>query len=250
MARGLGSTFGTATTNNIASSFSTLVSTARTYSIWIYINGLGGGSLGRIFDAGPGTEICFIGGLAPGGFINYQRLWSGGAGNWLIATPSSGAWHHLCITYDGSSTTNDPLIYMDGTQGYVDSATPSGTINTTSAPYYLGNRSSGSRVWDGMLAEFAIWDAILTQAEVTALAKGASPLFIRPQSMVEYLPLVRELGSRKVATATASGGTAQPHPRIIMPGGLQSAYKPAPALFNPAWAANSNAVIQGAMQCF
>lgn len=226
MARGFGSTLGAGTTDAISSAFSTLVSTPRSIGIWIYINGLGGGSLGRIFDAGPGADLCFIAGLSPAGFINYQRGHSTTAGNWLVATPSSSAWHHLLITYDGGSTSNDPLIYVDGTQGAVDSVTPIGTINTTGAAYYIGNRSTGSRAWDGMLAEFAIWDAILTQDEATSLAKGYSPLFIRPQSLVEYLPMIRDVGSRKVGPSTIVAGTAvQPHPRIIYPSSLQVPFK-------------------------
>ena len=74
-----------------------------------------------------------------------------------------------------------------------------------------------------MIAEFAVWDAILTADEFAMLgADGFSPLLIRPQSLVEYVPLVRDNVSRKLSIGTLTGAAAQPHPRIIYPYSGQS----------------------------
>jgi hypothetical protein len=65
----------------------------------------------------------------------------------------------------------------------------------------------------GLYAHAAIWSAALTAAEVAAMASGASPLLIRPASLVAYWPLrglacdrpepglVRNLGLTVVGTA-------------------------------------------------
>ena len=49
---------------------------------------------------------------------------------------------------------------------------------------------------DGSLAEAAIWNAALSDAEVAALATGVSPLLVRPGSLVFYAPLARDLLDR------------------------------------------------------
>ncbi len=67
----------------------------------------------------------------------------------------------------------------------------------------------------GRIAEVGFWSVTLTQDEITALAKGASPLSIRPQSLFFYAPLVRDaIELRNGSTLTVSGATVAEHPRI------------------------------------
>lgn len=52
-------------------------------------------------------------------------------------------------------------------------------------------QQSGLEVFaDGRVAEAAIWNVALTASEVAALAKGVSPLQIRPASLQAYWPLI------------------------------------------------------------
>jgi len=51
-----------------------------------------------------------------------------------------------------------------------------------------GHNATGQLV---RMAEAAIWDAALTADEILALAKGAKPKTIRPESLIFYSPLVR-----------------------------------------------------------
>jgi len=69
------------------------------------------------------------------------------------------------------------------------------------------------------LAEAGLWDAALTDAEVAILGVGYSPLFVRPQSLVAYWPLVRDAKDRVGGyDLTAGGGpVVAAHPRIIYP---------------------------------
>src|SRR5689334_19627120 len=46
-------------------------------------------------------------------FVARTAIWTG-SGDWTVATPSTGAEHNLAITYDAGATTNNPVIYLDG----------------------------------------------------------------------------------------------------------------------------------------
>lgn len=112
-------------------------------------------------------------------------------GAWSISKPATGAWIHNVVTYDGSSTANDPIIYNNGvSQSITERSSPSGSLVNTSTNFYIGSEANTGQYWDGRIAEFAIWNRILSQDEVTALAKGASPLLFA-RGLIFYTPLVR-----------------------------------------------------------
>lgn len=47
--------------------------------------------------------------------------------------------------------------------------------------------------FDGHLAEVAIWEAALTQDEITSLYRGFKATQIQPASLIVYVPMVREV---------------------------------------------------------
>lgn len=49
--------------------------------------------------------------------------------------------------------------------------------------------SSTKGYFDGDIAEAAIWNVALSDAEIAMLAKGLSPLRVRPASLVSYVPM-------------------------------------------------------------
>ena len=69
---------------------------------------------------------------------------------------------------------------------------------------------------DGLIAEVGIWNAALTAAEIASLADGMTCDKVRPQSLVFYAPLVRDLIDQKggLAITNNNGATVAPHPRI------------------------------------
>lgn len=214
MARGFGTTSGAAATDRVLTTLSAKT-TLRSYSIWVYANAYAGSP--RVFDDG-GTPVERLG--DNGSVWEYLRAWSGSNATWTVARPSTGAWHHFGITYDGSSTANDPLIYVDGTSVTVTETTaPSGTLTTTAQALNLGNRAAQDRVWDGMMAEWGVWDRILSADDMAALGKGFSPMFFR-NGLSDYIPMVRGNLSRKLAPPTLTGTVVQPHPRVIHPSAL------------------------------
>ncbi len=74
-----------------------------------------------------------------------------------------GAWHHLAMTWDGSSTV---LGYLDGT---LDDDYSTTGFGLTSAPFVIGDVNGGDDLV-GDLDELVYYDRALSAAEVAALA--------------------------------------------------------------------------------
>ena len=68
----------------------------------------------------------------------------------------------------------------------------------------------------GRIAEVGIWNAALTAAEVASLADGMTCDKVRPQSLVFYAPLVRDLIDVKGGLTITNNNTATvaAHPRV------------------------------------
>lgn len=231
MARGFGATDGAGSTDAIVLAFTTALPVL-TLHIWFTRRSLGGGGLGRLCqkattgDTGP---KLFNADAGPPSHLNFLYPWSGSGGGtagWQIDAPAVSAttWHALTLTYDESSTSNDPAFWLDGASQTVTELTaPSGTPNQGSEAWVLGNRKSDSaRAWDGNLAEFAIWNRILSNSEITALAAGFAPAW-SPRGLVAYTPMVRAAHDYRNAVTTLTGTAVQTHPRVIYPRWFQQA---------------------------
>lgn len=130
-------------------------------------------------------------------------------------------WYHIAGTM---SSGNNKYVYVDGSPGALDFfyANPVSLDLTTLGAF---ERISGPQ-WplSGGLAEVGFWNIDLDTSEISALAKGISPLLIRPQNLVAYWPLIRE-GAAGVYrdiiggldTVESGGSATAPHPRIIRP---------------------------------
>ena len=101
---------------------------------------------------------------------------------------TANTWHH---TVARISANDDHDIFTDGSK--VD-----GSLNKTVPPNLdtitfgrLGDLSP-SNYADGAVAEAFIYNVALTDDEIAALSAGYSPLFIRPQSLQAYWPLIRD----------------------------------------------------------
>jgi len=129
------------------------------------------------------------------------------------ATYTTGSWNHCCGVF---SATNSRTIYLNGsnavtnTTNRIPTATPETVIGARRVVSALGS------YFNGKIAEFGIWNAALTAQEVASLAKGMTCDKIRPQSLVFYVPLVRELQDvRQGLTITNNNGaTVTQHPRV------------------------------------
>jgi hypothetical protein len=88
------------------------------------------------------------------------------------------------------------------------------TVPTTDMIIRLGNQAAN--FFNGLLAEAAIWDVVLTDDEVASLAQGFKPSRVRPQSLQFYAPIVRELRDLRGGLTLTNNNTATVanHPRV------------------------------------
>lgn len=79
-------------------------------------------------------------------------------------------WYHATFTYD--NTTDTQTMYVNGNAEGAGIVT--GDPNNTSTDIIIGNRdNTRGPSWDGQLDDIAIWDSVLTPAEIADLASGA-----------------------------------------------------------------------------
>lgn len=139
------------------------------------------------------------------------------------AGPSTNTWFHVAGV--ATSATSRAVYFNGGSKGTdTNSKTPFGMDRFT-----LGKRDnvSNDRPFagggTGYLADVALWNVALTDAEVLSLARGYSPLLVRPSALVFYSPLfgtgTTEPNLFDAVNELAIQGTltAGPHPPIIMP---------------------------------
>lgn len=156
-----------------------------TICLWAYRRTLGESNAGRFVEKTSG----FI--LSTQTLMNFfANRWSTTNGQWTVSHPTANAWHHICVTYDYGSTTNDPIFYVDGvSQTVSEVSAPVGTLDGDTDLLVIGNRTDSARTFDGYLAELYIWNVILTATEISTLSKNANPAMIRPGNIVLGMPL-------------------------------------------------------------
>jgi len=234
--------------------------TGRTYSTWYKKDAsIVFDDFPRLIDKNDTTEtenLIFRNAVLSGETFYFVRAFSISDGKWYppIEIPDDTNWHHVAVTYDESSDTNIPVFYSDGVDmGTADdtNSTPSGTAVTTTEKFHLGNRGDENRGFPGSMAEAAIWDRILTQGEITALAAGYAPSNF-PADLVLYHPLTREPEVELIngVCTTVNTLTAEAHPRIIYPSAQILQFPPAAAAggFEPQWYRNRSAIIGAGMK--
>jgi len=184
---GFGLVQGVNTADKLTTAFTDATAVQRSFSMWFYLDGAGGGNA-HMWSKGSVEQVQFGGTDLT--ILYYIRAWSVTNGTWTITGPSTGTWHHFALTYDGSSTSNNPAIYLDGSPVTVSvAATPAGSLSTAdTSVYQLGNITSGASGWDGMLDNFCIWNRILTAGEVRQL-------YAEPYAIWQPQPLRRFPGT-------------------------------------------------------
>lgn len=124
------------------------------------------------------------------------NTWAHTAGVFTSATSRTS------YTNGGGAVTNTTDC---GTQNAANSVVVGARWNTTLALYY-----------SGLIADVGVWNVALTADEIASLAKGVACRLIRPQSLVFYAPLVRDLVDVCGGLAITNNNTATVavHPRV------------------------------------
>lgn len=156
---------------------------------------------------------------------------------------TTGTWTHALGIVAGIA---DRRVYINGGSKGTDTTSRDVTLASTSKVSVGAYRTDNTfNETDGRVAECAIWNVALTDADALVLAAGYSPLFVRPDALVFYAPLVRHLNDVKRGVAlTATGAVVADHPRIIMPKRRQPySVTAAGGTFKPFWAVQNNSVV-------
>lgn len=132
---------------------------------------------------------------------------------------SVGQWYHGCGVFESATSR---IAYINGGNAGTNSTsvTPAAAITGIS----IGTAHTGSpfAFMDGRIAEAGLWDVALTPAEIASLARGISPLCVRPQNLRAYWPLIGraapdlELMQGLSVNIINSPGTAA-HCRVVYP---------------------------------
>ena len=107
---------------------------------------------------------------------NIRAVHYGGGTNTVstsgVAVENNG-WHHLVHTWDESGDAN--IIYIDG--GSAVTANELGTLSNEGEGFtvFIGSNQGTANYWKGNIDDFALFDGVLTSAEVTAIYNGGGP---------------------------------------------------------------------------
>jgi len=102
----------------------------------------------------------------------------GGVSNWLGVLGSTnirdGVFHHVAVTYDGSSTAGGVSIYVDGVAEILNviSDTLSDTTRTTESFRFGAREGATFALLDGLLDEVQAYDRALSADEIQAIFNG------------------------------------------------------------------------------
>ncbi len=132
-----------------------------------------------------------------------------------FGTPTVNTFFHVAGVFTSSSSRTP---YFNGSAGITntDSVPHSLLPDTTSVSAFFDGNSTPLQFFLGDIAEVGIWNAALTAAEIASLAKGMTCDKVRPQSLVFYAPLVRDLIDQKggLTITNNNGATVANHPRV------------------------------------
>lgn len=132
-----------------------------------------------------------------------------------FGTPSINTFFHVAGVFT-SSISRTP--YFNGAAGTTntDSVTHSLLPDTTSIGAFFDGTTTPNQPFVGNIAEVGIWNTALTAEEIASLAKGMTPDKIRPQNLVFYAPLVRNLIDQKggLTITNNNAATVANHPRV------------------------------------
>jgi len=102
-------------------------------------------------------------------------------------------WHHIALKYT-FGTGSSMQLYLDGSTlsgSWIAGTGNTATVTNTDKLYFGAFLKTGSTYQNpsnGSLADFGIWNTLLTAGEISALAKGVSPNLTRRSSSKFYMP--------------------------------------------------------------
>ena len=145
---------------------------------------------------------------------------------------TAGVWHHYGFDYQFFSSNNETAhVYFDGAvvASIVNGNLGTNAMGAASTPFRIGRWNAGGTISTAgamRAADVAVWNVVLTAAEVAALAKGARPYQIRNSALTRWWPF---------------DGLASPEPDFggtrdnMTLTGTSFAFGPPMTMFTPRW---------------
>jgi hypothetical protein len=211
-------TSGTGATDNVAITHHAAIDALAQISMMIrsYKTGAGGNGLGRFAakaDQGTtaaGNDWGWYDNNSSGASQLDTNRWPT-AGQWTWNEVGQSEWHTVQVRYDFGSTANNAVGFLDNVKRTTTRVTaPSGTQGPGTANISIGNStpSAGARVFQGDLADFAIWNRLLSDGEFS-IAHFLGPVRVA-NGLVVFMPMDGEDSpepNRAVGTGALKNGT-------------------------------------------
>lgn len=99
---------------------------------------------------------------------------------------TANTWNHFAGLFVSTVSRRPYLNGVAASAPNTTSVTPAGSDRISVGRQ---GRLSAVNYWDGNICEVGVWNVVLTDAEIAALAAGVSPARIRPGSLVFYAPV-------------------------------------------------------------
>ena len=169
--------------------------------------------------AGAALSRRFLGVLGSSGFSGQWTTDALDASTRILGDPIvPGQLYHVCAVF-ASTTSRD--LYVDGALQASDTDAP--TTGFQGHKVLIGMRFTTSiaygQFFDGMIAEVAIWNVALSQAQILAIAKGRDPRAVSPTQPLVYWPMYgdgsEEMGWNYNPSLTISNSPARTNHPII-----------------------------------
>jgi len=135
-----------------------------TFSAWIFPQSAGEANQGRIWVKAA-TNIKLHIPSADSSQLRLIQNFDTTDGIWRTATRdiSFDQWNHIAIVYNSDSSSNDPIMYVDGVPKTIrESLSPVGTAQVEVTSLKIGNVGSLVRTFDGNIDEFRMYDGMLS----------------------------------------------------------------------------------------
>ncbi len=147
--------------------------------------------------------------------LSFIRNWSGSNAKWRGSTAIvSGDMVHIAVTYSDSSTSNDPIIYLNGVLETVsEEVAPAGSANSDATPTLRAGRTGvPGQPFAGLIGFLMYDNTIWTAADVNRHRCWGT----RGGTAKCLYPLMTDANNRGSATAngTVSGATLASIPKV------------------------------------
>lgn len=174
-------------------SLTTLISFPHTMSLWFKKDSpLITRPVLSIWKArGGSADRLFMGVNSDGSVFATTKNQFGQSATASGGTYTANVWNHLLARF---SNPNARTIYLNPLLGIqVGSDSTVVSMGGMSSPELgIGHEAQLSHVTKCTLAEIGIWNSRLESDDIKALARGASPILIKPETLISWCPLVQE----------------------------------------------------------